>query len=85
MFCKKLFCYITIHLVTINFQSCILYSVTFCIWRSDFTRGTKLQIETLDTHVFNITSLILDSRNKLISVLLLLLLLLLFTTLWCSG
>jgi hypothetical protein len=31
MFCKKLFCDITIRLVTINFQSCIPYSVTPCI------------------------------------------------------
>jgi hypothetical protein len=28
MFCKKLCCDITIRLVTINFQSCITYSVT---------------------------------------------------------
>jgi hypothetical protein len=31
MFCKKLCCDVTIHLVTINFQSCIPYSVTPCI------------------------------------------------------
>jgi hypothetical protein len=33
MFCKKLCCDITIHLVTINFQNCIPYSVTPCIER----------------------------------------------------
>jgi hypothetical protein len=32
MFSKKLFCDITIHLVPINFQSCIPYSVTSCIF-----------------------------------------------------
>jgi hypothetical protein len=31
MFCKKLCCDITIRLITINFQSCITYSVTPCI------------------------------------------------------
>jgi hypothetical protein len=31
MLCKKLCCDITIRLVTINFQSCIPYSVTICI------------------------------------------------------
>jgi hypothetical protein len=31
MFCKKLCCDITIRLVTINFQSCVPYSVTSCI------------------------------------------------------
>jgi hypothetical protein len=31
MFCKKLCCNITIHVVTINFQSCIPHSVILCI------------------------------------------------------
>jgi hypothetical protein len=31
MFCKKLCCDSTIHLVTINFQICIPYSVAPCI------------------------------------------------------
>jgi hypothetical protein len=35
MFCKKLCCDIIVHLVTINFQSYIPYSVTLCIYQSE--------------------------------------------------
>jgi hypothetical protein len=43
MFCKKLCCDITIHLVTINFQSCTHYSVTPCILYG-FEFGENLRI-----------------------------------------
>jgi hypothetical protein len=46
MFCKKLCSDITIRLITIHFQSCILYSVTPCIYRiSNFFLISSLHME----------------------------------------
>jgi hypothetical protein len=71
MLCKKL-CYdITIHLVTINFQSCIPYSVTPCITFYEFLKTLVTLVKlygatTLKTAVHNNPSFFRESNHEAI-------------------